>query len=70
MVGESRFTFAVCVSCGAQSPPILLLGEERDIDKALTDMGWKYDRLRFNVLARCPKCQEVGNAEVESQATL
>ena len=53
----SRYTFAVCVACGVQSPPVMLAeGEPVELQRALSAMGWKYDRLRFNVLALCPKC--------------
>lgn len=57
-VGASSYTFAVCVACGVQSPPIVLRdGEPKDIARPLSDMGWRFERLRFNVLATCPKCQ-------------
>jgi hypothetical protein len=46
-----------------QSPPIILRdGEPASIVKGLQQMDWKFDRLRFNVLATCPKCQENANA--------
>jgi len=58
-----RYTFAVCTKCGVQSPPIILRdGEPASIVKGLQQMDWKFDRLRFNVLATCPKCQENANA--------
>jgi hypothetical protein len=53
----TQYTFAVCVKCGVQSPPVMLKrGEPRVLNDALQDMGWKFDRLRFNVLAKCPGC--------------
>lgn len=54
----TQYTFAVCVGCGVQSPPIMLKnGEPKALNDGLADMGWKFDRLRFNVLAKCPRCQ-------------
>ena len=64
----TRFTFAVCISCGVQSPPIVLApGEPTELNRRLEKMGWKFDRLRFNVLAQCPKCK-VRNAEAAQEA--
>lgn len=55
----ASYTFAVCVKCGVQSPPIL---EPRTMDKQLEKMGWKLDRMQFSVLATCPKCQTNADA--------
>lgn len=52
-----RFTFAVCVSCGTQSPPIILDEDQPiEISIPLAAMGWRFDRLRFNAQATCPQC--------------
>ena len=52
-----RFTFAVCTSCGVQSPPIMLDEDQPiEISLPLAHMGWRYDKMRFNVLATCPQC--------------
>lgn len=71
MVKQFRYTFAVCVSCGCQSPPVVLNpGEPTEIGERLKDMGWKFDRLRFNVLAECPGCLANETAEETQQARM
>lgn len=51
----SRFTFAVCMKCGVQSPPITNM---RNVDAELKGMGWHLNHRRFTVLATCPGCQD------------
>lgn len=54
---NKRFTFAVCLSCGVQSPPIILEQDQpTELSIPLAAMGWKFDKLRFNVVATCPEC--------------
>jgi len=50
----SEYTFAVCIRCGVQSPPII---NPRHMEQQLRDMGWKLDTLKFTILATCPMCQ-------------
>lgn len=62
----ARFTFGVCIRCGVQSQPIVLLdGEPLEVDIALRRMGWKFDRLRFNIAATCPECLKRLDAEIK-----
>ncbi len=62
----AHFTFGVCISCGVQSQPILMLdGEPLEVDIALRKMGWKFDRLRFNIAATCPGCLKDQNAKAK-----
>lgn len=59
------FTFAVCMDCGIQSPPVLVKdNEQSELAAALKAQGWSFDALRFNVLACCPKCRAKARAEV------
>ena len=53
MTEFARYTFAVCVKCGVQSPPII---NPMGMEKQLQEMGWHLDTLKFTVLATCPKC--------------
>ncbi len=54
---SARFTFAVCISCGVQSQPIILNDDAPvEISIPLAAMGWRFDKLRFNVCATCPEC--------------
>ena len=50
----ARFTFAVCIRCGVQSPPILLV--DKNIVQELKAMGWVLDEGKFVVRAICPEC--------------
>ncbi len=56
---QARYTFAVCIKCGVQSPPIIDIG---NMEKQLKDMGWKTETLRFTHRAICPKCQHAQEA--------
>ena len=67
---SARYTFAVCISCGVQSPPIILEDDgPKELSIPLSAMGWRFDKLRFNVLATCPRClatkKEIVNAATE-----
>lgn len=54
-----RYTFVVCVSCGTQSPPLLIDDDQPlSLKVPLAAMGWKFDRLRFTALATCPHCAD------------
>jgi len=65
----ARFTFAVCVSCGTQSPPILLNDDGPiELSIPLAAMGWRFDKLRFNVCAHCPNCLNVKKTAVAETA--
>jgi hypothetical protein len=62
-----HFTFAVCIACGVQSPPVILPpAGPKDIAEPLKGMGWQFERLRFNVLATCPACQKAKDEAVEN----
>lgn len=52
----ARYTFAVCIRCGVQSPPVIL--ETETVTEKLKQMGWRVDEGRFVVRAICPSCQE------------
>ncbi len=53
----ARYTFAVCLSCGVQSPPIILNDDAPvELSILLAAMGWRFDKLRFNASATCPQC--------------
>ena len=56
----TRYTFAVCSTCGVQSPMILLAGDATDtniLSKTYTELeGWKFHDMKFSICATCPKC--------------
>jgi len=67
----AKYTFAVCISCGVQSQPIILLdGQPLEIDVALRSMGWRFDKLRFNIAATCPKCLKDAQTEKANAPTM
>ena len=62
-----RYTFLVCVSCGVQSPPVVLEDDSpRELSIPLNAMGWRLDRMRFTALATCPECLRVKKKVVEA----
>jgi hypothetical protein len=55
----ARYSFAVCIKCGVQSPPIILTGKTGMAAGAmavLRHQGWQYQKFDFNILAVCPAC--------------
>jgi len=55
-----RYTFAVCMKCGVQSPPVILSNRSalRIATEGLQKQGWVYKGLQFNIQAICPKCAD------------
>lgn len=53
----ARYTFAVCIRCGVQSPPII----GQNVSRLLKDMGWVVDEGKFIVRAVCPECHAKEN---------
>jgi len=65
----ARYTFAVCVKCSVQSPPIIIAenghDSSEDLPLALSKMGWKFDARRFSVMATCPQCAVEAEAHAQ-----
>ena len=58
---SARYSFAVCVRCGVQSPPMIT----RDDNEQQVLTGWRIENYRFKIMATCPACLD---AEKNSKA--
>jgi hypothetical protein len=54
----ARYTFGICSRCGVVSPPIVVTGHSAwsVAIGSLIQQGWKYQDLKFNIIAVCPAC--------------
>jgi hypothetical protein len=61
-----RYTFAICVACGVQSPPVIIdKTGVRVAMSSLKEQGWRIRDFQYHISAVCPFCLQRAKDEAK-----